>query len=58
VAASPTPADACSPRRSLEDEVIPWLLKHRARLANRALIREQAFGDAINSPVLECLGRY
>ena len=42
----------------LEDELVPWLTKYRAQLENRPLIREQAFGEAADTPALERLGRY
>ena len=42
----------------LDDEVIPWLEKHRAQLVNRSLVREQAFGESLDPEKLERLGRY
>jgi hypothetical protein len=51
-------ADAESLRRFLEGEVLPWLESRRKELANRPLIREQAFGEALDADQLERLGRY
>lgn len=51
-------ADAESLRRFLEREILPWYSTRRKELANRPLIREQAFGDAVNADKLERLGRY
>ena len=45
-------------RRFLEEEVLPWVDMRRKELANRPLIREQAFGDALDPNKLERLGRY
>jgi hypothetical protein len=50
--------DADSLRRFLEREILPWYATRRKELANRPLIREQAFGDAVNADKLERLGRY
>ena len=36
----------------------PWFENRRKELANRPLIREQAFGEALNADKLERLGRY
>jgi hypothetical protein len=57
-AEQPYAADADSLRRFFEDEALPKMARHRARLANRPLVREQAFGEAIDTPALERLGRY
>jgi hypothetical protein len=54
----PATADAEGLRRFLEDEALPWFENRRQELANRPLIREQAFGDALNVDKLERLGRY
>jgi hypothetical protein len=45
-------------RRFLEDEVLPWFDNRKKELANRPLIREQAFGEALDPDKLERLGRY
>jgi hypothetical protein len=54
----PATADADSLRGFLEREVLPWYANRRKELANRPLIREQAFGDAVDADKLERLGRY
>ena len=54
----PPTADADSLRRFLEREILPWYATRRKELAYRPLIREQAFGDAVNADKLERLGRY
>ena len=54
----PATADAESLGRFLEDEVMPWFETRRKELANRPLIREQAFGEALDPDKLERLGRY
>ena len=41
-----------------EAEVLPWFETRKRELANRPLIREQAFGEALDSGKLEQLGRY
>ena len=41
-----------------EDEVLPWFEARKKELANRPLIREQAFGEALDPDKLERLGRY
>jgi len=51
-------ADAEGLRRFLEAEVLPWFENHKNELANRPLIREQAFGEALDPDKLEQLGRY
>jgi hypothetical protein len=38
--------------------VLPWFENRQKELANRPLIREQAFGDALDPKKLEGLGRY
>jgi hypothetical protein len=38
--------------------VLPWFENRRKELANRPLIRDQAFGDALDPNKLERLGRY
>jgi hypothetical protein len=54
----PATADADSLRGFLEREVLPWYANRRKELANRPLIREQAFGEAVDADKLERLGRY
>jgi len=54
----PATADAESLRRFLEGEVLPWFENRKKELANRPLIREQAFGEALDPDRLERLGRY
>ena len=54
----PLTADVESLRRFLEAEVLPCFETRRKELANRPLIREQAFGDALDADKLERLGRY
>jgi hypothetical protein len=44
--------------RFLESEVLPWFDNRKVELANRPLIREQAFGEALDPDKLERLGRY
>jgi len=51
-------ADAEGLRRFLEGEVLPRLAKRRQELANAPLVREQAFGEALDPDKLERLGRY
>lgn len=55
---APATADAEGLRRFLEAEVLPWLETRKTALANRWLVREQAFGEALNPDKLERLGRY
>ena len=55
---APATADAEGLRRFLEAEVLPWFETRRKELANRPLIREQAFGEALDPDKLERLGRY
>ena len=54
----PATADEAGLRRFLEDEVLPWFETRKKELANRPLIREQAFGEALDPYKLERLGRY
>ena len=54
----PATADAEGLRRFLEGEVLPWFEARRKELANRPLIREQAFGESLDPDKLERLGRY
>jgi hypothetical protein len=54
----PATADVEGLRRFLEGEVLPWFETRRKELANRPLIREQAFGESLDPDKLERLGRY
>ena len=54
----PATADVASLRRFLEGEVLLWFENRKKELANRPLIREQAFGEALDPDKLERLGRY
>jgi hypothetical protein len=54
----PATADVEGLRRFLEGEVLAWFENRRKELANRPLIREQAFGEALDPDKLERLGRY
>ncbi len=54
----PATADTAGLRRFIEDEVFPWFERRTKELANRPLIREQAFGEALDPDKLERLGRY
>ena len=51
-------ADTAGLRRFLEADVLPWFEGRKKELANRPLIREQAFGEALDPDKLERLGRY
>jgi hypothetical protein len=54
----PATADAQSLSQFLENKVLPWFENRRTELASRPLIREQAFGEALDPDKLERLGRY
>ncbi len=54
----PATADVEALRRFIEDEVLPWFENRKKELANRPLIREQAFGEALDPDKLERLARY
>jgi hypothetical protein len=54
----PATADVDGLRRFLESDVLPWFETRKKELANRPLIREQAFGEALDPDKLERLGRY
>ena len=54
----PPPPDAEGLRGFIEGEVLPWFGTRKKELANRPLIREQAFGEAFDPDKLERLGRY
>ena len=45
-------------KRFLEREVLSWYVTRKKELANRPLIREQAYGEAFDPDKLERLGRY
>jgi hypothetical protein len=51
-------ADVQGLRSFIEDEVLPWFENRKKELTNRPLIREQAFGEALDTNKLERLGRY
>ena len=55
---TPATANANGLRRFLEAKVLPWFETRKKELANRPLIREQAFGEALDPDKLERLGRY
>jgi hypothetical protein len=55
---TPYRADAESLRRFLESDVLLWYENRRRELENRPLIREQAFGEAVDPHRLERLARY
>jgi hypothetical protein len=50
--------DATGLCRFLKQQVMPWYKNRRKELANRPLIREQAFGESLDPDKLERLGRY
>ena len=54
----PATADVEGLRRFLEGEVQDWFENRKKELANRPLIREQAFGEALDPDKLDRLGRY
>jgi hypothetical protein len=54
----PYTADAAGLRGFLEGEILPHFAIRRKELSNRPLIREQAFGEALDPGKLEKLGRY
>jgi hypothetical protein len=54
----PAAPDEAGLRRFLEGTVMPWFEGRKKELANRPLIREQAFGEALDPDKLERLGRY
>jgi hypothetical protein len=51
-------ADPDDLRRFIETEVMPWYDRRRTELANRPLIRDQAFGESLDAGKLEVLARY
>ena len=54
---APATADPDGLRRFVETQVLPWFETRRRELANRPLIREQAFGETLNPDNPERLGR-
>jgi hypothetical protein len=54
----PATADSDGLRGFLEGEALPLLENRKKELANRPLIREQAFGESLDPDKLERLGRY
>jgi hypothetical protein len=54
----PATADVSGLRRFIESEVLPWFEARERDLSHRHLIREQAFGEAVDPDKLERLGRY
>jgi hypothetical protein len=56
--AKPYADDTAGLQRFLEGEILPWFATRRKELANRPLIREQAFGEALDPDKLARLGRY
>ena len=54
----PTTPDREGLRQFIEGEVLPWFENRKKELANRLLIREQAFGESLDVHKLERLGRY
>jgi hypothetical protein len=55
---APATANAEGLRHFLEAKVLPWFEARKKELAHRPLIREQAFGEALDVDKLERLGRY
>ncbi|MBM4228302.1 MAG: hypothetical protein FJ164_11220 [Gammaproteobacteria bacterium] len=51
-------ADADGLRGFLETKILPWYETRRKELLNRPLIRDQAFGEALEPVKLERLSRY
>jgi len=54
----PATADPNGLLRFLGATALPWVDTRKRELANRPLIREQAFGEALDPDKLERLGRY
>jgi hypothetical protein len=54
----PYAADPDNLKRFIQTQVLPWNERRRTELANRPLIREQAFGEALDADKLEVLARY
>jgi hypothetical protein len=55
---APFKADPDDLRRFIETEVLPWYDRRRIELANRPLIRDQAFGESLDAEKLDVLARY
>jgi hypothetical protein len=55
---APASADDEGLRLFLETEVLPWFEDRKKELANRPLIREQAFGESLDPEKLDRLARY
>lgn len=55
---APYAADPDHLRRFIETQVQPWYDRRRTELTNRPLIRDQAFGEALDADKLEVLARY
>jgi hypothetical protein len=49
----PATADAEGLRCFLEEEVLPWFENRKKELASRPLIRDQAFGEALDPDRME-----
>ncbi len=54
----PPTADGEGLRVFLQGKVLPWFAARAKELANRPLIRDQAFGEALDIHKLEQLSRY
>ncbi len=54
----PYKAEAASLQRYLETEIGPWYDTRRKELQNRALIKAQAYGEALDPDRLVRLARY
>lgn len=50
--------DEAGLRRFLESEALPWFAARRSEIAARPLIRDQAFGEALDPEKLDRLARY
>ena len=55
---APPTADSEGLRAFLQGKVLPWFAARAKELANRPLIRDQAFGEALDIHKLEQLSRY
>ncbi len=54
----PAIADVDGLLRFLEGKVLPWFDERRQEIAQRPLLRDQAFGESLDPDKLERLGRY
>jgi len=54
----PATPDAEGLRRFLQEQLLPWFENQKKEMMNRPLVREQAFGEALDPDKLERLGRY